>query len=478
MNKTVRNMGPLRVHRDALIAEDESSRIHELAVRVLQEIGLEVLHEGALEALRANGFRTSGQRVFFEPNVVAEHVAAERSLRESHRQPATEDSGRLTLSVSSYALNLHDIQTDRVLPFTTASLTEMTKLMDSLADEGVHGAPPGIPSDVPPDLQPIAQYRIAANTSRLGATPVDPTSAKTVNYLLDMAEVMGRPITALPVYVVSPLRLGGESLDVVLACVKRLSHIRVSSMPAAGATAPIHPFGGLALAAAESIGSAIVVQLLTKKPTFFGGAGLFPFDLRAQAMVFGSPENMLFQMLTADFNRHYGGGEGVAPGNIHVMSKLPDCQSATDKAAIMALGAFMGARHFGAVGTLSLDEIFSPEQLLVDVEIRNWVERALKGVWLGEDAVDDWLAEIQAGMAHGFMGLDSTLDNYLAHTWYPERHERGAIGAWRERGEPRLSDRLRDEVRKRIASHDYELDAARHAQIGRIYRKAEKAITR
>lgn len=74
------------------------------------------------------------------------------------------------------------------------------------------------------------------------------------------------------------------------------------------------------------------------------------------------------------------------------------------------------------------------------------------------------------------MGLDSTLDNYLAHTWYPERHERGAIGAWRDRGEPRLSKRLHDEVRSRIASHDYELDTDRHAEIESIYRKAETVI--
>jgi hypothetical protein len=55
----------------------------------------------------------------------------------------------------------------------------------------------------------------------------------------------------------------------------------------------------------------------------------------------------------------------------------------------MALGAFLGARHFSCAGTLSLDEIFSPVQLLVDCEMRDWVQRAIQGVWLGEEAVDD-----------------------------------------------------------------------------------------
>jgi trimethylamine:corrinoid methyltransferase-like protein len=362
-----------------------------------------------------------------------------------------------------------------VVPYTADRLIEMCKLMDTLADEGVYGTPPGIPTEEPPDLQPIAQYRIAALCARQGASPVDPTSAKTVNHLLDMAEVMGRPIRSLPVYIPTPLRLGGESLDVVLACVDRLSHISVSSMPSTGASAPIHPFGALALAAAEVIGGMIAVRILTGKPATFG-ANIFPFDLRAGAMVFGSPENMLFQMLCADFNRFYGWTREGVPNNIHVMSKLPDTQSAADKAAIMAVGAFLGARHFSCAGTLSLDEVFSPEQLLLDCEIRDWAQRAIQGVWLGEEAVSDWLAEIQAGVQRGFMGLDSTLDHYLSHTWYPRRFQRGAIGPWLTAGQPHLSERLRNEVRQRIAAHDFELDAERRREVERIYQAARKAV--
>ena len=417
MNDTVRNEGPLRFSRDELITPEQSARVHDLARRVLSEIGLEVRHETGLARLKAAGFRTEGYRVFFDAATVDEHVDETRRLLATRQRTHDADSGRLTLSVSSYALNVHDIESERVIPFSTAQLVEMTKLMDSLADDGVFGAPPGIPADVAPDLQPIAQYRIAATTSRLGATPVDPTSAKTVNHLLDMADVMGRPITGLPVYMVSPLRLGGESLDVVLACQERLSHISVSSMPAASATAPVHPFGALALAAAETIGGTIAVHALTGKPVTFG-VGVFPFDLRAGAMVFGSPENLLYQMLCRDLNRFYGWPWSPAPNNTYVMAALPDLQAAGERAAIMALGASLGARHFGAVGTLSQDDIFSPVQLLADVEMRDWVERAIQGIWLGEEAVDDWLAEIRDGVEHGFMGRDSTLDNYLKHTWF------------------------------------------------------------
>jgi len=468
---------PLRFTRDELMSQDQAARAHEVAKRVLREIGMEVRHAEVLERLRDGGFRVSDGRVFFEPAVVDEYVDEMRRLvssRSTYPSSASDD-GRLTLSVSSYSLHVHDVETGRVVPYTTDRLIEMCKLMDTLAEDGVYGAPPGIPTDEPPDLQPVAQYRIAALYARQGASPVDPTSAKTVGYLLDMAEVMGRPIRRLPVYIPTPLRLGGESLEVVLSCVDRLSHISISSMPATGATAPLHPFGALALAAAELMGGAVAVRALTGKPTTFA-VGIFPFDLRAGAMVFGSPENMLFQMLCADFNRFYGWAQHPVPDNIHVMATLPNAQSASEKAAIMSLGAFMGARHFSCAGTLSLDDIFSPEQLLVDCEIRDWVQRAVQGVWMGEEVVDDWLPEIQAGLQRGFMALDSTLDYYKVHTWYPQRFWRGAIGPWLSEGQPPFSDRLQDEVRQRIAAHDFELDVDRRREIERIYQCARAAI--
>ncbi len=463
------------VARRPLLTDEQAERIHGLAKQILAETGMEVLDPAYRERLERAGLRSKGERVTFDPAVVDAFV--EEFRRSQGQAPAggQPDDRRLTLSVSSYSLFVHDLESGAVVPYTSESLIEMTKLVDTLAGEGVTGSPPGIPTEVHPHLQPLAQYRIAALYSRQGASPVDPTSAKTARYLFEMADVMGAPIDGLPVYIPTPLRLGGESLDVVMSCLDRLEHIWVSSMPSTGTSAPVHPFGALALAAAEVIGGAIAVHLLSGKPTGFG-IGIFPADLREGSMVFGSPENMLYQMLSADFNRYYAAHSWMGPDNIHVMAKLPDCQSAAEKAAIMALGASLGTRHFSCAGTLSLDEIFSAEQLLVDVEIRDWVQKSIAGVWLGEEAVADWPGEIAAGIQAGFMGLDSTLDHYRTHTWYPKRFTRGAIGPWLKAGQPQLSARLRAEVKRRIAGYNFEPAPGVRAEIERIYRAAERSV--
>jgi trimethylamine:corrinoid methyltransferase-like protein len=238
------------------------------------------------------------------------------------------------------------------------------------------------------------------------------------------------------------------------------------------------------MAAAEVMGGMIAMRHVTDKPVTFG-VNIFPFDLRAGAMVFGSPENLLYQMLCADFNRFYGWERERGPSNIHVMSKLPDAQAAADKAAIMSLGASLGARHFGSAGTLSLDEIFSPEQLLVDCEIRDWVQRAVRGLGVEQTWRSDAqrLEELAEGVRRGFMGQESTLADYLLHRqgggsiWYPRHFQRAPVGPWLAAGEPRLSARLRDDVRRRIGRHDFELDRERQAEIERIYLSAMRAVS-
>jgi trimethylamine--corrinoid protein Co-methyltransferase len=466
----------LHFTRDKVMTPDQAARIHEQGKRILHELGIEVTHPYVLEELRKEGFRISDGRVFLEPRVVEEYVKEMRHFLQSQPVPVPEpDDGHLKLSTSIYSLYMHDIDTGEIVPFTTERLIEMCKLMDSLAGEGVRGTPPGIPADVHPELQQVAQLRIAGLYAREQMIVAEPTSAQTIHQYLDMAALLGHRLDTLPVYLPTPLRLGGDSLDVVLSCLERVSVIRVSSMPSLGASAPLQPFGALALAVAELMGGLVVLRVVTGRPVFFR-ATVWPFDLHTGAMVLGSPEHMLSQMLRADFNTFYGHQWQPGFGNIHVMAKLPNAQAAAEKAAIMTAGAFLGARSFGSAGTLGLDEIFSPEQLLIDCEIRDWVQRSIQGTWIGEEAVSDWIEEIRAGIQHGFMGLDSTLDNYKRDTWYPRRFDHDAVGLWRSKGYPRLTDRLRAEVRKRIAAHDYELDSGRRREIERIYRKAQQVV--
>jgi trimethylamine--corrinoid protein Co-methyltransferase len=463
-----------QVFRDDLVTLGQAERIHNLALKVLAEVGFEILPEPILERVRAAGFRTAGARVFFEPHVVEEYVSEMRQRLAQRPARASDESRRLTLSVSAYPHHLHDVESGQIVPYTVENLATMTRFVDTFAEEGVYGAAPGYPFDVPAPLQPVLQYRIAAENARNGAYPVDPTSALTANFIFEMAEVMGHPIDGLPVYLPTPLRLGGESLDIVMQNLHRLRHISVSSMPAVGATTPIRPLSAFVLAAAELMGGMVIMRTLTGLPVSFF-VSIFPFDLHSLAMVFGSPENFLFQLAERDLNRFYGHSEARGAGNLHCMAKLPGPQAAAEKAAMMTAGALLGARHFTGAGALSLDEVFSPEDLLLNCEIREWVQRLMVGLDTTEPD-ESVLAEIQAGLAQGFVGQDATLDHYRELYWYPRLFERDFLGPWLQAGAQSFPQRARAEIDRRLASHSYELDPLRRREMARLARAAEAAV--
>lgn len=463
----------LQLPHGALLTASEAERIHHTALRILAEVGLRVSHEPLREELARQGLCVRQERVFLEPRLVDRYVEEHRRRLLSAPAPPPEDEGRLTLFVSGYNHDLEDPEAGSIAPFTAARLIEMTRFVDSLADRGVVASTPGYPGDVPPELQPLSQYRIGALYSRRGGSFGDISVPWVMECVMAMAEVMGNPVQGLPVYLVSPLHLGGDSLSIALHFRDRIRHLHVSGMPAAGATAPIAPFGALALAAAEAIGSHVALAIGTGLEVSFS-VWVFPFDLRATTMVFGSPENLLLRALARDLNRFYGHclttDQGL--GDIYVMAKETGIQAAAEKASLMTAAALMGQRSFSGAGSLSMDDIFSPLQLLIDCEIRDHVQRLILGLPL-EEGDTDWAALVEEGVARGFIAQDSTLDSHRQLLWYPRLFDCSALGAWLRAGSPRLIDRVREMYHAQLAGATYELqDTDRRRELDRIWEYA------
>jgi trimethylamine:corrinoid methyltransferase-like protein len=375
--------------------------------------------------------------------------------------------------VSSYAYCWHDPDTDEITPYTCERLIEMTRFADALAGHGVSASAPGFPSDVPPDLQAVAQYYIGALYSRAGGALGGVRSPVALEHIMNMAEVMGQQIRSLPVYVISPLRLGGESLDLALRFQGRIDHVEVYSMPAAGATAPIEPFGGLSLALAEVLGAFVLLRELTTLTVDFS-LSLYPFDLRAMAMVFGSPENFLFNTLTAELHRYYGYQRRRGSGELYVMAPRPGPQAAAQKASLMTAGALLGNRRFSGAGALSMDDIFSPGQLLLDCELRDHVQRLVQGLDITDSGVD-WVELIRQGVEHGFVGLDNTLDNYSRLYWYPRLFDY-SLGQLKQAA-PDWQARTRRLFHEALEGQSYELGSPRRDEVERIWQRAKSELT-
>ncbi len=467
----------LKLSRSALLRPAELEAIEEAALRILEDVGIAVSHPQLEARAERAGFRFSQGRIRLARRQVADYLEEIRGHAwRPRRQPAPRRaSSRLALHISPYPQNVHDLRTDKIVPFTAARLTEATRLVGALAYRGVIPQAPGCPTDVAAPLQVILQYRIAAEHLAGGGEPADAKSLESLPYIAEMAEVLGRPIRSLPVYVFSPLKLAGESLSAVMAFESRLDSVGVGSMPAAGSTAPVRPSEAIALAAAEVIGSALILRECIK-PTVHWSIGVHPFDMRGLAMSFGSPEALLFEMASCEADAYFHGRPWrPAVGNIHTLAKLPGPQAAAEKSAIMMLGALWGATEFYCGGVLSLDEIFSPIQLVLDLELKDHAQRLVRGL---DSACDPGalLADVQAGVAEGFVGLDGTLDRYRDLYWHPGVFERRFLGPWRSASSPTFDQVAREVCRELLGQYYYEPPADIRSEIERIYRRAERGL--
>ncbi len=445
-------MGQLRLPRPRVLTDDQMAQIHEATQRILAEVGIRLRGPLVTEAAQRLGLRTHGERAFFERQMVEDFIA---ETCPPPGPPAPQPPREIRLGLNQYTHHLHDIETDAIVPFTEASLIEATKFADAMHPYLIPRCP-GTPLDVAPELAPLVMYRIGALYCREGGRPPEILSVETARYVIEMSHALGRPMTNTEVYIFSPLTVGDEALRIALSAKDLLKSVAVSSMPSHGATTPIGLGDGLAVATAEVLGSAIIVREAVGVPATWG-MRLCPFDPRAMSMTMGSPESYLIGLANEEVHAWYQKREPEPFAEFHTQAKLPGPQSMTEKMGGMLIAALQGVRIFGATGWMSLDEIFSPEQVVFDCEIRDHVQRIVDGL---DGACDPeaCVAEVAAGVAGDFFGLEKTVSQYRDFYWWPRLFYRGMLGEWEQAGQPDARAKAKAFVREQRAKYDFEPD--------------------
>ncbi len=471
------NNPALIFQRPPVFSIPQLERMEEAMLRILEEVGIAILDEEILEQLRSCGFQATGNRIRVNRKLVSEFLDAERKRNGDKFSegplPAKPTSSHIGLGVSQYPQRVHDIESDKVVPFDTERLIEATKLLDVLSISGT----PGCPTDVPPPLQPVMQYWVAATYSRNGRGRVDPKSMETIPYIMEMGEVLGNPLRSLPIYVFTPLSLGGESLKCALKYRDKLSSIGVSDMSSLGCTTPINMGDAFALCVAEVIGSAILLREVIDLPIGWS-IRLCPTDLRTLAMVLGSPEDFLLQLANSEVNAYFHGTRWhPAVGGIHTSAKLPGAQSCVEKASLLTTCALLGARGFGSAGTLSLDEVFSAEQLIYDIEIRDHVQRIVEGLD-GDCDPERCLNDVKEAIQQkSFVALDTTVNTYRDVYWHPKLFDRQFFAAWEGEGAKTNRQKAHAMIRELSGQYDYELEPELRRELDKILAKAKAQFT-
>lgn len=454
-------------------SDNQIDQIREGALSILENIGVRVHRSDLVNRLSRIGFSTCDDYVLIDRTRALKQIelyTASNSIPERIRPFNT--------YTSAYSHMYEKIDGSGFEPISDESNAAMGKLVNHASKlwPGLSPTCPGHPVDVHPEMQFFRQV-INSFIWCENFYSMEPVSLKIANYQFEACEVMGRPIKGLPIYVASPLNIAGESLDIAIAYSKKLTSAWVGSMPSLGANTPLNLIAAYAQTIAETLGGAVIFEELTGVPTSFG-TNLFTFDFHAMSMPFGTPEKLILEWMNAEVGAKLGGGKSdiVYSTDIHTNAVHSGMQACVEKASLAMAGAMRGAQSFGCSGTLGMDELFSPVQLLIDLEMLTHIEHIIDSLPIDE-YTDNLIDEVREGLKKGYMYTDRTLDNYKQYQWYPRFFNRKTFGNFLNAKFPFEIDSIRELLHELMSKEpSWKLDEDRVLELEYIYSAALKSL--
>jgi trimethylamine--corrinoid protein Co-methyltransferase len=272
--------------------------------------------------------------------------------------------------------------------------------------------PPLSPQDVPGPLAPLYSYLalLSQSDKHIGGPGI--SLAKQVDYLFQMAgaalgETDSRHACRLSLYFspVSPLQLGGEVSEGLIAAAKAGVVCQILPAPTAGTTAPAPLAAALAQQHAEVLAGVVVVQAVSPGTPCTYGPRLQASDPRTGLAVWGTPVLGLAAAAGTSLARRCGlssDSYGLATD-----AKVADAQSGYERALNGMLGILPRPRYLSGIGSLDSVAAVSFGQMEIDDEILGYLlytiqERPWDAEALDVDSI------IQGALAGNFLGVRQT----------------------------------------------------------------------
>jgi trimethylamine:corrinoid methyltransferase-like protein len=434
------------------------------AKRLLREVGLHVESPRLLEAARGD-LIVDGSRVKIPERVSDEMLASLRSRFAC--SPNAQGGPTVDIFNNGVHFRYLDPETDEEMPWTVSALAEHFRFILQLGVEGVfRGGLPGYPVDVSGPLQFLFCYYLNCLYNPNPGSQGLCADLRPAEYCIEIAELMGQT-HGFCVEPISPMNLTGGSVDVALKLFRPGMWVVVDPMPVMGVTAPLDWHAAWAQSVAENVGACILLRACGIEdcgPSF----RLFLPNFANGLAYFASPLH-LTGLLTRRKVREYF-GMTVDSGELMLASShRPDQQAAAEKMAGCLAGALHGIKYLEGAGSLNIDVVFSARQLMVDLEIRDFVRSMAASI---EPSSVDAVSEVREGIAAGsFLESDLTLAAYGQYGWKPNLFEIGTPSA-----SPLWERAKKANVKERAEAYAYELRDERREELERVMERARAEL--
>ncbi len=454
-NPLAENLRPIRPGmsggRYKLLSDNDLDRIHNAALRALEEIGLSEAPASGIRILTEAGATLGDDgRVRFPRALVEDMLAiANRSVTLCGRDARHDldlSGTRVHYGTAGAAVHLVDVATGTYKDSTLQDLHDAARIADQL--DNIHFLQrPMVARDVLDNLEMdlnTIYACVSGTTKHIGTSFTEPSF---VPHALEMLHMIAggedawraRPfVSNSNCFVVPPMKFATESCEVMEACVRGGMPVLLLSAGQAGATAPASITGAIVQAVAECLAGLVYVNAMAPGHPAIFGTWPFVSDLRTGAMSGGSGEQALLTAGCAQMHRFYGLPGGAAAGIAD--AKLPDMQAGWEQMCSNVMAGLSGLNMvYEAAGMHASLLGFCHESLILGDDLLGQALRCVRGIEVTEDdlSLEVMRATCLGGPGH-YLGSDDTLNRMQRDYVYPSLGNRSSPKEWVERGQPIL----------------------------------------
>jgi len=428
----------------AIAKPDQLDLIHDGSMRVLENIGIDVLLPQAREMMVAAGASVDGERVRFDRAMIMELISSVPEQFTLHaRNPA------------------HNIQVGGdFVSFGTVASAPNTNCLDG-------GRRPGNQQDFRTFLRLMQSLNILHFTSGYPVEPIDlHPSMRHLHCLADCVKLtdkvfhcyslgrqrnldameiarIGRGISdeqfarEPSIFTIinsnSPLKLDEFMLQGIIEMSSRNQVVVLTPFTLAGAMAPVTIAGALVQQNAEALAGIAFTQIVNPgSPAVYGGF-TSNVDMKSGAPAFGTPEYVMAAQISGQLARRYK--MPFRSSNVCAANSV-DAQAGYE--STMALwGAISGGSHFVMHGAGWMEGGLSAsfEKMMVDADLLQMMATYMQGVEITEEALG-LDAILDVGPGGHFFGTPHTMKRYKTAFYSPIISDWRNFESWAEAGSP------------------------------------------
>ncbi len=427
-----------------ILSDDQIETIHRASLRILAEVGMEVLGDRAIDLLAAAGAEVdrATRRVRVEPGLVEDLIrtAPSEFLVHARNPERTIAIGGRNVAFASVGGPAFVTDLDRGRrPGTIADFNDYVQVIGALDIIHMEAGGPLEPTDLPVPTRHLEMYRVLATTLDktwqclgFGRTPVD--DAIEVICLargVERDRLLREPSLMTIINSNSPLRLDGPMSEGLIEMAIHGQPVVATPFTLAGAMSPATIAGALAEQNAEALFMVALTQLARAgSPVVYGGF-TSNVDMRTGSPAFGTPEYVKAAFATGQLARRYG--LPFRSSNV-TGSNVVDAQAAYES-EMAVWGAVMGGVNllYQGAGWLEGGLTASFEKLILDAEILQMMSEVLQPLVVDEAEIGvDAIAAVGPG-GH-FFGSAHTLERFEHAFYRPMLADWRNFETWQEDG--------------------------------------------